>query len=163
MIDCDQYTINVDGAVFERQRSVGIGVVVRDHFGVVRVALSMKFHGLLRPLETEAKAMEEGLQFAWDQGVNAAIFERDSMVVYNSLTGSIIPPSSICNLIIGSLLQAAQFGKCKFFVVLRSGNRVAHGLAQYAKNLSDSCTWIGDMSPFLEQLVSHYVLFSSSS
>ena len=151
----------MDGAVFERQRSVGIGVVVRDHFGVVRVALSMKFHGLLRPLETEAKAMEEGLQFAWDQGVSAAIFERDSMVVYNSLTGSIIPPSNICNLIIGPYFK--QHSLAKFSVVLRSGNRVAHGLAQYAKNLSDSCTWIGDMSPFLEQLVSHYVLFSSSS
>ena len=56
--------INVDGAVFERQRCVGIGVVVRDHFGGVRAALSRKFHGLLGPLEIEAKAMEEGLRFA---------------------------------------------------------------------------------------------------
>ncbi|KAL0011646.1 hypothetical protein SO802_006754 [Lithocarpus litseifolius] len=154
--------INVDGAVFERQRLVGIGVVVRDHLGLVRVALSMKVHGLLGPLETEAKAMEEGLRFAWDQDVHAAIFEGDSMVVYNSLTGSITPPSSICNLITGSLLQASRFGECNFSIVPRSGNRVAHGLVQYAKNLSDSCTWIRDMPPFLEQLVSHDILFSSS-
>ena len=46
---------------FESQRSVGIGVVVRDHFGVAHATLSMKFHGLLGPLETKAKAMEEGL------------------------------------------------------------------------------------------------------
>ena len=95
---------------------MGIGVVVRDHFGVVRVALSMKFHGLLRPLETEAKAMEEGLQFAWDQGVSAAIFERDSMVVYNSLTGSIIPPSSICNLIIGPYFKQHSLASVSFLL-----------------------------------------------
>ena len=129
--------INVDGAVFERQRSVGIGVVVRDHFGVVRAALSKKFLGLLGPLETEAKAMEEGLHFASNLGVCATICEGDSTVVYNSLTGSINPPASICNLINGSLLQATRFGECKFSVVPRSGNKVAHGLAQYAKNLSD--------------------------
>ncbi|KAL0017251.1 hypothetical protein SO802_004320 [Lithocarpus litseifolius] len=41
-----------------------------------------------------------------------------------------------------SLLQASRFGECNFFIVPRSGNRVAHGLAQYAKNLSDSCTWM---------------------
>lgn len=142
---------------------MGIGVVVRDHLGVVRAALSKKFNGLLGPLETEAKAMEEGLRFAWDRGISAAIFEGDSMVVYNSLKGSITPPSSICNLVSGSLLQASRFAECMFSVVPLSGNRVAHGLAQYAKNLSDSCTWIGDMPPFLDQSVSHDVLFSSSS
>ena len=145
--------INVDGIIFERQRCVGIRVVVKDHSGVVHATLSRKFHGLLGPFETEAKAMEEGLRFAWEHGVSAAIFEGDSMVVFNSLTGSITHPSSICNLITGSLLQAARFGECKFFAVARSGNRVAHGLAQYAKNLSGSCTWIGDMPPFLEQLL----------
>lgn len=88
---------------------------------------------------------------------------RDSMVVYHSLTGSVTPPSSIYNLISGSLLQATSFSKCMFSVVRRSGNKVAYGLAQHAKNLSGSCTWIGDIPPSLEQLVSHDVLFSFSS
>lgn len=155
--------INMDGAVFARQGSVGIGVVVRDHPGVARAALSMKVPGLLGTLETEAKAMEVGLRFASEQGVSAAIFEGDSTVVFNSLTGSISPPSCICNLISGSLLLASRFGECKFSVVPRCGNRVADGLAHFAKNLSGSCTWLGDMPPFLEQLVSQDVLSSSFS
>ena len=155
--------INVDGAVFERQRAVGIGVVIRDHLGLVRAALSMKIRARLGPLKIEAMAIEEGMGFAWDWGVSIAIFEGDSMVVYHSLMGSVTPPSSICNLILGSLLQATRFSKCMFFVVPRSGNKVAHGLAQHVKNLSSSCTWIGDIPPFLEHLVSHDVLFSSSS
>ena len=56
--------VNVDGAVFERQRAAGVGVVIRDHLGLVRVALSMKIHAPLGSLEIEAKAMEEGMHFA---------------------------------------------------------------------------------------------------
>ena len=84
------------------------------------------------------------------------------MVVYNSLMGSVTPPSSICNLILGSLLQATRFSECMFSAVPRSSNKVAHGLAQHAKTLSDLFTWIGDCPPFIEQLASHDVMFSSS-
>lgn len=58
------FKLNVDGAIFENLCLVGIGVVVHDHLGLVRVALSMKIRALLGPLEIEAKAMEEGLRFA---------------------------------------------------------------------------------------------------
>ena len=123
------FKINIDGVVFEKQRSMGIEVVIRDHLRLVHAALSMKIHALLGPLEIEAKAMEEGMGFAWDRGFSTAIFEGDTMVVYHSLTGLVTPPSSIRNLILGSLLQATRFSKCMFSVVPRSGNKVAHGLA----------------------------------
>ena len=86
------FKINVNGAVFERLRAMGIGVVIRDHLGMVCAMLSMKIHTLLGLFEIEAKAMEEGMRFAWDRGISTAIFEGDSMVVYNSLTGLVTPP-----------------------------------------------------------------------
>ncbi|KAL0002584.1 hypothetical protein SO802_016365 [Lithocarpus litseifolius] len=64
------FKVNVDAAIFENLRSVGIGIVIRDHLGFVRAALSMKIRALLGPFETEAKAMEEGLRFAWDRGLD---------------------------------------------------------------------------------------------
>ena len=141
---------------------MGIGVVIRDHFGLVCAALSMKIHTPLGPLEVEAKVMEEGLRFAWERGINSVIFEGDSLVVHNSLTGSVTPPTSIYNLILGSLLQATRFRDCLFSVVPRCGNKVAHGLAQHAKSLSDSFIWLGTCPPFVEQLVASDVMFSSS-
>ena len=143
------FKINIDGAVFEKQRSMGIEVVIRDHLRLVHAALSMKIHALLGPLETEAKAMEEGIRFTWDRGISAAIFEGDSMVVYHSLTGSATPPSSIFIMISGSLLQATRFSECMFSVVPRNGNKVAHGLAQHAKDLARSCPWIGEIPCFI--------------
>ena len=102
---------------------MGIGVVIRDHLGLVCAMLSMKIPALLGPLEIEAKAMEEGMRFAWDQVISTAIFKGDSMVAYNSLTSSVTLPSSIYNLISRSLLQATRFSECMFSVVPRSGNK----------------------------------------
>ena len=154
--------VNVDGAVFERQRAAGVGVVIRDHLGLGRAALSMKIHAPLGSLEIEAKAIEEGMRFAWDHGFSSAIFEGDSMVVHNSLTSSITSPASICNLISGSLYQATQFRECSFSVVPRCGNKVAHGLAQHAKSLFESVIWLKSCPPFVEHLVISDVMFSFS-
>ena len=113
--------VNVDGAVSERQRVAGVGVVIKDHLWLVRAALSMKIHAPLGSLEIEAKAMEEGMRFAWDHGFSSAIFKGDSIVVHNSLTRSINSPANICNLISGSLIQATWFRECSFSVVPRCG------------------------------------------
>ena len=88
----------------------------------MRAALSMKIHTPLGSLEIEAKAMEEGMRFAWDHGFSSAIFEGDSMVVHNSLIGSITSPANIYNLISGSLIQATRFKECSFSIVPRCGN-----------------------------------------
>ena len=69
-------------------------------------AMSKKIQAPLGPLETEVKIMEEGMQFAWDMGIRSAIFVGDSQLVFHSLLGSATPPSSISNIISGSLLQA---------------------------------------------------------
>ena len=67
----------MDAAIFENLCSVGIGVVIRDQLGSVRAVMSKKLCAMLGPLETEAKAMEEGLRFAWDRGFRATMFEGD--------------------------------------------------------------------------------------
>ena len=108
---------------------VGIGVVIRDHLGLVKAALSRKIKTPFKPLETKAKAMEEGMRFVWDMGIRVAIFEGDSQVVFHSLLGLATPPSSIFNMISGCLLQAKRFSECKFSFVPWDGNRVPHKLA----------------------------------
>ena len=134
------FKVNVDGAVFSSLKSVGVGIVVRDQWGNVAAAMSKLVHAPLGPLETEAKAMEEATQFARDTGFLDVIFESDSSTVIQSLNGSLIPPASIVNIISGSLQAIRYFRQVQFVYVPRMGNKAAHGLAQYARNISSFVT-----------------------
>ena len=51
-----------------------MGAVIQDSEGRLEAALSKNFHCPFGPLEAEAKAMEDGVQFAWDVGIRDAIF-----------------------------------------------------------------------------------------
>lgn len=84
--------MNTDAAIFSQSKSVGIGVVIRDHEGLVIAAMSKHLPLPLGPLEVEAKAMDEAVLFAW-------IFEDDSCIVSYALFGSDCPASFIVNII----------------------------------------------------------------
>ena len=68
------YKINTDGAVFNQLQATGIRIVTRDHEGHILAAMSKKLWVPLGPLEVEAKAMEEGIIFASDMGLQEVIF-----------------------------------------------------------------------------------------
>ena len=51
-----------------------MGAVIQDSEGRLEAALSKNFRCPFGPLEAEAKAMEDGVQFAWDVGIRDAIF-----------------------------------------------------------------------------------------
>ena len=53
----------------------------------------------LGPLESEAKALEVAVMFAWDVGVREVIFECDSTIVAEALKGLSGPPTAISNII----------------------------------------------------------------
>ena len=53
----------MDRAVFKEQRSVGVGVVIRNAQGEVMGAMSKKISRPLGVIEVEAKAMEVGILF----------------------------------------------------------------------------------------------------
>ena len=55
------YKLNVDGATFSTIYSFGVGMVIKDSTRRVTVAMSMKIPYPLGSLESEAKAMEEGM------------------------------------------------------------------------------------------------------
>ena len=59
----------MNGAVFAWNKSIGVGVLIRDSYGQVVAAISKKINAPLGLLEAEVKAWEEGVKFAREVGV----------------------------------------------------------------------------------------------
>ncbi|KAL0004820.1 hypothetical protein SO802_012381 [Lithocarpus litseifolius] len=74
-------------------------MVARDHEGQVIAAMSKKLWVPLSPLEAKAKAMEEGIIFACDIGLQEVIFECDSELLFQALTGKTTPSATTSNVI----------------------------------------------------------------
>ena len=79
------FKLNIDGVTFATHESIGIGAVIRDYTGRVEVALSKKLYAHLGPLEIEAKALEEGVSFAWNVSIRDLVVESDSHIFIDAL------------------------------------------------------------------------------
>ncbi|KAK9986188.1 hypothetical protein SO802_031139 [Lithocarpus litseifolius] len=146
------YKVNVDGAVFTKRKQTGIRVIIRDDTGAMVAAISKKMAVPFGALEMEAKAMETGVRFAAEVGVRDAIFEGDSLSVYNAVHGSGSASTAIQNIVTGILRQAQGFRMFVLSHVKRQGNAPAHALAQYAGQLEDYVTWLEECPSHIESM-----------
>ena len=136
------YKVNMDGAVFQNRKQAGAGVIIRDGAGEVIAVLSKKWRCPLGAVEAEAKAVEAGVNFAWEIGIREAEFEMDSLTICNALHGLVSPPSSIVNVLAGVRNRVSSFRQWKFTHIKRQGNVPAHLLAQHARIVEDYSTWL---------------------
>ncbi|XP_075654531.1 uncharacterized protein LOC142624702 [Castanea sativa] len=126
------YKVNVDGAVFSAQKSVGVGVVIRDNEGHFIAGLSKKLNLPLGAIETKAKAFEIGIAFAGEIGIRDFVLEGDSLIMIQALCDSASAPSSVVPLVYGIAVAAHDFRSVKFSHVCRNGNIPVHLLAKHA-------------------------------
>ena len=66
----------------------------------------------------EAKALKESILFAWDVSVQDVIFESDSKIVCDAVTGCSEPSSAISTLIEGIRLKLQVFWRARVSHVL---------------------------------------------
>ncbi|XP_023895856.2 uncharacterized protein LOC112007728 [Quercus suber] len=147
------YKVNIDAAVFSQLGMIGVGVIIRDHLGSVVTALSKRLPLPLDPLEEEAKAMDEATIFAWDIGVKDAIFESDSMLVFHAMENPTDIPVSISTVVLGFCSRLPTFRTFQSSHMRQQGNRPAHTLVAFAKNIDFFVTWMIECPHFLASLV----------
>lgn len=71
------FKVNVNGAVFTRQKAMGVGVIIRDDKGRIEAAMSKKINASLGAVEAEVMAYETSLVFAKDISIQDFIIEGD--------------------------------------------------------------------------------------
>ncbi|XP_023914729.2 uncharacterized protein LOC112026278 [Quercus suber] len=156
------FKINVDGAIFSKQKNVGIGVLIRDEWGRVEAAMSKKIKAPLGSMEVEAKALEVGLMLARDVGLQEVALEGDSLSLISALYGTAPPPASVEPIVMGVWDLCREFRRIAFSHVRRQGNKPAHLLAKHASCVADYICWIEEEPCCIEQALIHDVMSFSS-
>ena len=87
--------------------------------------------------------------------------DRDSQIAISALLGSSEPPVSIATIFEGIHQKLQDFRQVQFSHVKRQGNRPAHILAQYSKNIISNVTWIKENPSMVEFVLAYDVLVLS--
>ena len=127
-------------------------------------SLSKKFHQSLGPLEVKTKAMEVGVSFAWDVHIRDVVFECDSKIVADTLSGLCTP--LVSNILARLALKLRDFQSTQLPHVMQQGNKPGHILEKYAKEVENNdnyVTWIEENPLLIELAINHDVMNLSFS
>ncbi|KAL0013751.1 hypothetical protein SO802_000820 [Lithocarpus litseifolius] len=139
------FKINFDGAVFPHVKKSGIGVVIRNHQGLVIASCSKLVNQELCSEDIEAKAACWALSFALDVGMKRAVLEGDSLIVIKGLREEerMLTPMGL--LIEEAKQLSLHFEKLLYSHAKRDCNVLAHSLAKYAAGIPDLLVWMEDV------------------
>ena len=132
------------GAVFANLGCCGVGVVIRNEEGLIMGAMSKKIPFLVGATEVEAKALEEGIQLAWDLGLRDLDFESNTQVVVGAVAGYDPGLCSIQKVVEGAKEGMKAFRSWSCSYVRRQSNVAAHIMTREAWNVSECVIWVED-------------------
>ncbi|KAL0367965.1 UNVERIFIED_CONTAM: hypothetical protein Scaly_1015400 [Sesamum calycinum] len=126
----DFVKINFDGEVFAAERAMGIGVVARNPQGQCTAWLAQHVNHVGDGESAEAWAAREAIQLAVQKDWRSVVIEGDCAPLIQKLDSRVRDFSSIGPIVYEILSFVECFLHCHFNWVQRSGNEVAHFLAQ---------------------------------
>ena len=87
MVACSRqwYSQSMDGATFENDDGLGIGVVIRDHNGRFIAGRSCRTQGNFSAEVIEAFAIQEGCHLAQELDLHNIIIESDTQVIVQAI------------------------------------------------------------------------------
>ena len=101
--------------------------------------------------ETEAIAMEQGMILAKNLGFENTIFYGDSLQTIQAIEAKEV--RSVIGHIVSSCLQILPcFQKARVRHISRDGNKIAHELAQLAKQSAEEQVWLSTIPVWVEDM-----------
>uniref|UniRef100_A0A803P2K3 Reverse transcriptase domain-containing protein n=1 Tax=Cannabis sativa TaxID=3483 RepID=A0A803P2K3_CANSA len=149
--------MNVDAAVDQARKIMGVGAIVRDHFGYVIAAMSKPVQGSFRSDEMEAKALYHSLNWALQLQLKLTHIDTDALRVSMAINSPSMNLSSFNDLIVDVNCLLSFFSGVTVSHVRRNANHAAHGLAKYALELDEDVCWMGEvLNPIFSIVVNDY-------
>jgi ribonuclease HI len=141
----DFYKVNWDAALNSANRRMGVGIIVRDHLGMVIAARSQTLEFLPEPVVAEAIAALHAAEFSRDLGLPTIVLEGDSLQVVKEVQDMRPTWSRYGHIAadIHTVLQGVR--SWQICHTKRATNFAAHGLAKEATlNVIDR-VWMEDI------------------
>ena len=110
-------------------------------------AMSVKGPSVSSSEEAEAMACRKAIEFSMEAGFSELLIEGDNTTVMKAVSGS-----SGSHSLLGHVYEDIQcylhgLQSVSISCVKRGGNKIAHILACYARNISDELYWMEDSPP----------------
>lgn len=141
------FKLNFDAAVFVEAKRTGFGAIIRNDKGKVMAAMSAGGPPVSSSEEAELLACRKAVEFATGFGFSELVIEGDNSNVMRALSSSLVDLSLLGNMVdnVRHLVHGMHW--VTFSYIRRGGNRVAHALAQHARNISEDVFWMEDSPP----------------
>ncbi|XP_075675254.1 uncharacterized protein LOC142644553 [Castanea sativa] len=153
------YKLNFDAAIFSDLDRTGVGAIIRDEHGQVMAAMTASGPQVRSSMEAELLACRRSLEFAVDVGFNKLIIEGDNVNVMQAISSTKIDCSLLGYVVddIRHLVYCLEWASIS--TTRRDGNKVAHVLAQHARNSIDNDVyWMEDSPPPAVEALAYDVL-----
>ncbi|KAK3198140.1 hypothetical protein Dsin_021555 [Dipteronia sinensis] len=145
--------LECDAAIKVPDNCVGVGIVIRNHCGLIMGSSAQRIEANFSSQIAEAVAILRGIVFAKDMGLLPAVVESDALGVVNLInTGSSI--SADVGVVLSDILNIISTGGIELVqYVPRMANMVAHSIARMALSISQDCFWVEECPPSVGSLV----------
>ena len=145
------FKINVDGVVPSVEGHSGVGVIIRDWERKVVATKCIPLSGRMVVEETEAIAMKLGIILTKNLGLEKTIFEGDSMQTIQAIEAKEVR-SIVGHIVRGILQNLPNFQEAKVRHIGRDVNKIAHELAQLAKQSTEEHVWTSIIPDWIEDI-----------
>ena len=142
------YKLNFDAAIFADLDRNGVGAIIRNEQGQVMAAMIAAGPKVKSSDEAGLLACRRSMEFAVDAGFTKLIIEGDNVNVMQAISSLHINCSLLGYVVddIRHLIHCLEWVRVSF--TRRGGNKVAHALAQHARNsLDNDVYWMEDSPP----------------
>jgi ribonuclease HI len=139
--------VNWDATVSSTEKTMGVGVVVRDAEGSFMVGLTASLPYVRDPLIAEMVAARRAVELGKEMGCQRIILEGDSLIIVTALNKDHPCSSSYGQVIDDIRVHLSSFHNHFVSHVSRQANNAAHVLAQFALTLSCDRVWKEECPP----------------
>ena len=148
----EAYKANVDASMGKDRRR-GVGVVVRNSRGEVRLAACKCIRADWEVDTTEAYAALYAMKLCWEAGIRRLELETDSKTTAEALSRRKVLNNYTSIFIHDAGEMEGRFDVISFSHVRRCANMAAHELAKLALQFDEEKTWFRDFPPSITAVI----------